>query len=86
MHAFKRIFQVAQIITMHTILELGDDFSLPEDVDFFDKKLHEKLSVKLSYDPVMDAFVIRLYKEEMETGIGLRIDALRMIMILPPPD
>lgn len=84
MHAFIRIFQVAQIITMDAILELGDDFSLPEDVDFFDKKLHEKLSVKLSYDPVMGAFVIRLYKEEMETAIGLRIDALRMIMMVFP--
>ena len=52
---------------MHDILELGDDLTLPEDQELFNKKVDEKLSACFVYDVVMGAFIARLYKSRKET-------------------
>ena len=72
-----------RIPTMAQVLDIGDYMSLPEDTLVYKKNIDEKIAAKCFYDAVMGAFVTRLYKpDNLDTGIGLRMRAMRLIMVL----
>ena len=70
---------------MAQVLDIGDDLSLPKDTYLYEKKIDEKMAAKCFYDAVMGAFVTRLYKpDNLDTGIGLRMRAMHLIMVRFP--
>lgn len=76
-----------QTLSLERVLELGDDdLSLPDDVDVFEKNVNENISCHCFYDLVMEAFVLRVFKtiDAVETGIALRVEALRRLLALFP--
>ena len=82
-NAYLLSLQDSHIFTMAQVLDIGDDMSLPKDTLVYEKKIDEKIAVKCFYDAVIGACVTRLYKpDNLDTGIGLRMRAMRLILVL----
>ena len=69
---------------MDSVLKLDEDWSLPEDVKIFEKKIGENVTLECFYDAIMEAFIVRIYKSNEETGIGLRVGTLQNMLRLFP--
>ena len=72
-------FENVRTLSLDRVLELGDDMSLHDDIPVLKKEIDGKIGCDFIFDMVMEAFFCRIYKmtDDIEQGIGLRLDALR---------